>query len=311
LTFQYEPNDTGAQIRNDSLAPRGQLGVVADMRIGGHSIDGQSGANTLAYNYFPEHGDMVIDTDNTNYFGNTANNLRALRNTVAHEVGHGLGLDHRESSNSNFLMEPFANNSFDGPQFDDIWSLQRGYGDVFEKGLGNDIFANATDIGTMGIGGQVLIGADAADQQVAFTDTDFISIDGDTDTDFLTFTLTDAGLLDLVLDPMGPTYQKGPQGGSQTAFDASSQSDLMFELFASDGVTSLGIAAANGLGFSESLLGLNLLAGQYFVQVSGNQDVTQLYQLTGSLSAVPEPSSLAVLLSAAVVCTRRRRRSAA
>lgn len=55
LSFSYEANDSGERIDN-TVAPRGQLGVVADVRISGHSIDGQTGGNTLAYNYFPTTG---------------------------------------------------------------------------------------------------------------------------------------------------------------------------------------------------------------------------------------------------------------
>ncbi|MCQ6458457.1 matrixin family metalloprotease, partial [Vibrio parahaemolyticus] len=89
--------------------------VRGDVRIGGHTIDGSSG--TLAYNFFPNTSDMVIDTADSFYSVTTDNSLR-LRNVIMHEAGHGLGISHVESNNGSFLMEPFINLGFDGPQFD-------------------------------------------------------------------------------------------------------------------------------------------------------------------------------------------------
>jgi hypothetical protein len=61
VTYVFEPNDDGSTLV--SLA--GQLGVRADIRIGGHFIDGNF--NVLAYNYYPNNGDMIIDTGDS-YF---------------------------------------------------------------------------------------------------------------------------------------------------------------------------------------------------------------------------------------------------
>lgn len=72
-----------------------------DMRIGMHPIDGLG--NVLAYCYFPSNGNMVLDKDDavgsSNLF-NATNNYRFLRNTVTHEMGHGIGLQHVCSSNT-------------------------------------------------------------------------------------------------------------------------------------------------------------------------------------------------------------------
>ena len=104
LKFVYEPNDSGEAI-NGFTPPVGLLGTVADVRIGGHSIDGQSGQNILAYNYSPDHGDMVIDTDNITFYGTEGNqNYVGLRNVLAHEFGHGMGF----ASCYNFYGEQFC-----------------------------------------------------------------------------------------------------------------------------------------------------------------------------------------------------------
>ena len=85
IDFVYEPNDDGAAFSNSN---RGVLGVRGDIRIGGHHIDGNSG--TLAYNFFPDHGDMVLDTGDS-YFSNTTSNSIRLRNTVCARGGPRVG----------------------------------------------------------------------------------------------------------------------------------------------------------------------------------------------------------------------------
>ena len=130
VDYIYEPNDDGTP---HGTAP-GVLGVRADMRIGGGFIDG--GSNTLAYNFFPNNGDMVIDTGDSAFYSSIALNFRRMRNVLMHEHGHGGGLSHVESATGRFLMEPTINTAFDGPQLDDIRGMQRHYGDVQEKSNG-------------------------------------------------------------------------------------------------------------------------------------------------------------------------------
>ena len=153
ITYVYVSYDDGATF---STAP-GELGVRADVRIGGHYIDGNSG--NLAYNFYPNKGDMVIDTADTLY-PSTGNAIR-LRNVLAHESGHGLGLQHVISSSSSILMEGHLDTSFDGPQLDDILGLQRHYGDYYEKSGGNNTAASATALGTLGGGQTLSIGTSA------------------------------------------------------------------------------------------------------------------------------------------------------
>jgi hypothetical protein len=87
IDFVFETADDGVQM---SSGNSGILGTRADIRIMGRSIDGQSGGNTLAFNFFPNHGDMVIDTDNSNFYSDSTNNFIGFRNVLMHEVGHDL-----------------------------------------------------------------------------------------------------------------------------------------------------------------------------------------------------------------------------
>ena len=108
-TYVFEPADDGATFPSSP----GAQGVRPDVRIAGRNIDGNFGI--LAFNYFPNNGDMVIDTADSFYTG-TANNSRALRNVLAHEHGHGLAFNHVIPVDQSKLMEPTASTSYDGPQ---------------------------------------------------------------------------------------------------------------------------------------------------------------------------------------------------
>ena len=306
LSFSYEANDSGQRIDN-TISPRGQLGVVADVRIAGHSIDGQTGSNTLAYNYFPDHGDMVIDTDNVSFYSNSSNNYLGLRNVLAHEFGHGMGLPHVTANDSRQLMEAFVNTTFDGPQIDDIHQAQVRYGDNWEENGGNDTFSVATDLGIFD-GTEILIGTDAnmgsTVVEVDPDQVDFISIDNGTDVDFLKITLDSIYDMSFALDMVGPTYDHD----GDSSYSLANQSDLDMVLLASDGTTVLGDSNNAGLGVSEQI-DMILEAGTYYVQILGNNDATQFYQFGASgFSAVPEPGSMVALgvLGALLVGRRRR-----
>ena len=84
---------------------------------------------------------MVFDTGDTAFFTKAANNYVNFRNTAMHEIGHGFGMLHVNST-SNLLMEPVINTSFDGPQLDEVRGVQFFFGDANEKsngGQGNGI----------------------------------------------------------------------------------------------------------------------------------------------------------------------------
>ena len=289
VNYVYEPNDDGSAWTSTNIAS-GQLGVRGDVRISGHNIDGGSGV--LAYNFFPNFSDMVIDTGDvtSGFFANTSANSLRLRQVLMHEAGHGLGISHVESNNGQFLMEPFINLNFDGPQFDDVLGMHRGYGDANEF-VGNDSSANATPLGSINAGESITIGADADDLGVAPADVDFVSIDDNSDADYYSITIGADSALDIDLTPLGPTYSQGPQGGFQSTFVASAQNDLSLAVIDRDGNTVLAAANSSGLGGSESLSNVTVAtAGQYYLRVTGSQNAAQMYQLSLSVeSNVPSP----------------------
>jgi len=249
VNFVLEPNDDGTTLTQFS----GQLGVRGDIRIGGRAIDGNNG--TLAFNFFPNTGDMVIDSGD-GYFTNTSNNSIRLRNTVIHEVGHGLGFSHTCPVDGTKIMEPFINTGFDGPQFDDILAVQRNYGDDYEE---NDSIGEAYSLGL--IGGSTFTLEDA-------------STDDDSDEDYYSFSVAGSGTIDISLSPDGSSYLEGPQNSngscpSGTTFDPTSISDLTLSLIDTDGSTIITIVDNVGAGFSETISGAILQnAGTYYVQVS-------------------------------------------
>ena len=123
---------------------------------------------------------------------------------------------------------------------------------------------------------------------VASTDIDFVSINMTADTDYYKVSLADAGKLNIVLKPLGPTYQDGLSASTQTSFNTSAQSDLSLRLYDSTGLNLLATSNITGLGGIESLLHFPVNAANYFVRVSGSQDAAQFYQL--DIALVPEPA---------------------
>ncbi len=279
-TYVYQATDDGASFPFTA----GALGARGDVRIGGHLIDGNSGI--LAYNFFPNTGDMVIDTADS-FYSNTSNNSLRLRNTLSHEHGHGLGLSHVCPIQQTKLMEPFLTTAFDGPQIDDRLGGGRGYGDENEH---NDMAGSATNLGTLGTG---------------TTTRTRLSIDDSaaTDIDFFRFN-TSGGTARVTMRPVGSTYLEGPQNsnGSCTAgssYNALTLVDLGVQLIGSNGSTVLATANSNGAGQNETTAEVNLPngTGPYYVRVFGNGSVAdvQLYELDIVIgAAAPSGGTLTV-----------------
>jgi len=285
LTYVYEPNDSGQALPSVSGFP----GVRPDIRIGGASIDGSSG--TLAFNFFPSIGDMVLDTDDSAFFSNAGGSHVRLRNTIAHEAGHGLGLNHVESNTDALLLEPFISASFDGPQLDDIRGIQFFYGDRYEKTnnqQGNNTANNATPLGALTNGNTLSLGVDAdvPNQRIEPDAIDFVSIANLSDTDYFSFSIAQAGTLSADLTPLGGQFNQASQGATPTPFDASARADLRFSIWDTDGVTLLASINDTLAGSLETLSGLELdEAGTYFVSIASLTDTIQFYRLDLAIEA--------------------------
>ena len=262
----------------------GKLGSCGDIRIGGMNIDG-SGAGVLAYNYFPEGGDMVLDTANTNdVYKKPANNYRYLRNIVAHELGHGIGFDHVCPRNETKVMEGLITLKVDHSALDDIANGNRKYGDPYEKGSRNDIVTKATPLGVVG-NVSVGTGSDPS-RRVA-------SLDATTDVDFYAVTVVAGSTISARVIPLGAAYEyKDDNGnGCGSNFDtlvAGAVINLNLQLISTDGFTVLAQAGSRPAGQDEFLISDPVPStGTYFVRVYTNDPIAvpddrqvQLYTLS-------------------------------
>ncbi|QDU81071.1 Matrixin [Polystyrenella longa] len=258
ITYEYVEYDDGSDFELDNA---GVLNTRADIRLGGRPIDGDSGV--LAFNFFPNFGEMVIDTSDST-FDNTNSDSLVLRNVVAHELGHGLGFAHQFPVDQTVLMEPFLSTAFDGPQFDDLLAANRGYGDRFEVGTGNDTVSVATDLGFV-------------DDTVRVINS--LSIDGSADRDYFFFDISYPQAVTITVNPIGGVYQNGDTAADVADFDAGAQSNLEFMLLDGDGITVLGTADAAAIGNPETLTFDLPSSGTYYVRIIGQEDAAQMYQL--------------------------------
>lgn len=276
VTYVFEPNDDGAQMFGAS----GIIGVRGDVRIGGKFIDG--GFNTLAYNFFPGGGgDMCIDTSDNNYFANSTNNYRRLFNVAGHEQGHGLGIAHVCPQNNTKLMEPSANTAFEGPQFDDMLSVQRLYGDRYEP---NNQPAVATQLGALSDG-------------INYVSN--VSIDGSGDADTFQFSVTSDKLLDLTLSPAGNSYIEGPQVGNCTTGSTLNPRIIRnLSMLLQNGTSTqvLAFAASAPIGANEVIANYALTAGTYTIRIAASgADNIQMYQLAIDLTDNGPPATATIV----------------
>ena len=256
-TYVYEPNDDGAQ-----LGFSGALGIRGDVRIFGHPLDGDAGV--LAYNYFPDNGDMVIDTAD-DFLDVTTGGSRGFFNMLTHEHGHGLGISHVCPVEETKLMEPYASYAFDGPQHDDIRAVQRLYGDIDED---NDSQATAVNLGTLASGGIV---------------REPISIRDNTDLDYYQVALGSLADVTVSVEPIGFSYLSGPQSGSCTTgspIDSSSIQDLALQIVDTTAATATQDVDVVGAGATESVTFTPLSTGPFVVRIAGDgTNEVQLYRL--------------------------------
>ena len=266
VNYVRELNDDSAQL----VVNDGVLGVRADIRIGGHFIDGDF--NVLAYNYFPEGGDMVIDTGDVYYSspgGGLANSSRGFKNILAHEHGHGLGFLHSCPLNNTKLMEPTLSTAFSHAQLDDKLAGWRGYGDNRED---NETSGAASDLGALGNG------------TVNVTE---LSIDDNGDVDFYKFTVPAGKKASVTLTPIGSTYLAGPQNNdgscsAGTNFNALTVQNLGVELIDTNGTSVLASATGAVAGVAENIGETPLgSGGTFFVRGFATTSVNNVqgYQL--------------------------------
>ncbi len=262
LSYVEVAYDDGASFPNSP----GVDGVRPDVRIGGHPIDGWGGI--LAYNEFPNGGDMVIDTDDWRSYDNTGGNYRFLRNVVAHEHGHGIGLGHVIPTDQTKLMEPYVSTAYDGVQDDDIRGGMRNYGDWLEN---NDDPASATDLGDLA-------------SPATYTD---LSIDkGASDTDWFLVTAPGGGNLTVTVTPVGSTYDVGPQGGTTSTVNTLAISDPEINIYDATGTTLLTTQNTQPSGSPEVLSAYPVAPGATYIQIrraDGTGGGVQRYTFSASL----------------------------
>lgn len=284
-------NITYVEVTDDGAAfpaSAGALGSRGDVRIAMRSL-----GEPLAVNFFPQFGgDMVLDSLDIVDFVNQSNNFRKLRNTLMHEHGHGIGLNHVLPSDGTKLMEPFLNINFDGPQEDDIRGGQFIYGDVHEAN--NTVAANSF------VGGSI---NNPNSVGVQVFQVENLALERSGESDFFGFTAFAGAQIAIRVDPIGTTYSFAPQNNSNltTTVDAKAVRNLglrlwrrtsaannTFELFAQ--------IDFNPAGESEYHPPIPYqIAGFMVAEVFSNDGVNdcQRYKLTISNSAIQAPEAIA------------------
>lgn len=270
VTYVYEPNDDGSNTNSGG----GVLGVRGDVRIGAFDFQNDGNGGVLAYNNFPNDGDMIFDAFDT-FYSNTGGQSLRLRNVTAHEHGHGLGMLHVCPANETKLMEPFISLQYDGPQLDDILNGIRHYGDVNEP---DNSIAQATDLGNFNIG-----------NAAGVTN---VGVDDNTDDDYFRVGVNSAARIVFSVAPDADSYEQGPQTqacntGSQTNYD--NVQNLRITAVDALGNT-LGVANDTGIGGNETLA-IDIVdgAGEAYFIVDGATSVNnvQRYQVSVLIISVP------------------------
>ena len=282
VTLEYEPSDDGSEISSFTL---GSVGVRGDIRVSARALDGDSG--TLALAFAPDHGDMIFDSSDGTFDLTSSSSIR-LFNTIAHELGHGLGLSHVCPINRTKLLEPILTTSFRGPRFDEHQSLQRLYGDRFESHEefnDNDSAAEATLV----------------DLPLLETRSfGRLSIDDNTDVDFYRFEVESGQRLTARLTPGEGSYFEGAETNSGCSagatFNSEAVHDLSLEILDLGGANVLALSTAGGVGEDEKIDLFKFPEnGVYYLRVNGDaSNGAQIYELTVTLNdRVPGPRLVA------------------
>jgi len=260
-------------------------GSGGDIRIVSAVEDGPSGV--LAFNFFPDAGDMFLDSADLGLYANSNNNFRFLRNVVIHENGHGMGLSHSCPVEQQKLMEPFISTQFDGVQLDDALGIQSLYGDKFET---NSNTSTAT------LPTESLIIPDEGARTLPN-----LSIHTAFDIDVFKVSVNDTSTLEVSVTPRFATFLAGPQlgGGCPTpsggwpTVTTGDNANLILEILNSSG-QSIGFRDANAIGAGENFDAFTLPgAGDFFIRVTANNwNSVQMYTLTATLTGGGCPGDL-------------------
>lgn len=281
LTFVEVDDDGAAFPSSPGLLGGGGVTGRGDIRLAMHPI----GAGPLAYNFFPQFGgDMVLDSLDIGVFTNPASSFRRLFNTLAHETGHGLGLNHVEPQSGTKLMEPVLNTAFNGPQEDDIRGVQFLYGDAAER---NDSLTTAGFVG-----GPLRDPASEGEQTLT---VDEVALERDGAADFYSFTAFASVPIAIRVEPLGTTYSFGAQGsGTTSTVNAKAARNLGLRLWRRTSAQDNTFALVAQINFNEA--GLDeyhppiayTLAGFMVAEVYSNDGVddVQRYRLTISNSSI-------------------------
>lgn len=161
-------------------------------------------------------------------------------------------------------MEPFVSNSFRGVQYSEVLGSNRSYGDRFET---NDAPGSATSGGTVPVG-VTLVG-------------DTLSIDGDIDEDYFSFSVAEPLTLTLSVAPRGESYTFSAQNNStgscdQTPTTVNTTQTLDLRLDLRDGTNTTTLASSNftGAGGIE-VITYSFGPGNYLLLVSQHNDPSQ------------------------------------
>jgi hypothetical protein len=265
------------------------------VRIAMHLIDGAS--NILAYTYYPQNGDMVFDTGDAASYGGSGNQYRFLRNTAAHEHGHGIGLAHECSADSLQLMEPFLSTQFDGPRQDDIRGAQRFYGDINEP---DNTFATAVLAGNLGINTITLGTPPVPVSGASDTFSSTLSIDANGEVDFHRVATTGILLANFTVTPVGSTYDDGDQSSTTGAcldgpqLNAMAVANLAFDVLASNGSTLILSGNVQAVGLAETVSGVLLSPpGNFYLKVYEVDAPTQVQFYKATIVGTATPTMAA------------------
>jgi hypothetical protein len=264
----------------------GANGTLRGMvRIGMKQVDNAS--NILAYNQFPDNGDMILDEDEN--WGSSTSTYRFLRNTIMHEHGHGLGFSHICAPDSSALMEPFLSTSFDGPQQDELRGFQHNYGDPAES---NDSQATAFLLGTPPVGtsttyGSVPSPAPGNSALYSLNPGASNASTTDNDIDWYRINITGQRLVDITVRPIGSNYadyDQNQDGSCQTGaanMNALQQADLQLQVNNGTLAQVLRTQNATALGQAETISGILLNNGENTIRVSAANNLTnaQAYRI--------------------------------